>query len=162
MLPDSLTGKKIKLTRRKAAGWVALGVGLTGSFLLGAVRDAHYGGDVTWRQSYTVAMREAGSAHRPMLISFHRSDCDWCRKMDADTFTDSAVVEASHAYICVRVDGRTEPELALKFGVSAYPYTVAMDSEGKVIGRLEGYASATEFQRFLKSPAIPPQSAYLP
>ena len=69
-------------------GWAALGLALVGAGVLGAIRDNHYGGDVVWESSYEKGMAQAQTIHKPMLISFQSTDCDWCRKMDAETFTD--------------------------------------------------------------------------
>ena len=143
-------------------GWAALGVGLACSFLLGAVRDAHYGGDLKWLPTYAQAQTAARESKKPILITFRRNDCQWCNKMEADTFTDHAVVEASHGYVCVRLDGRVETELARKYEVIGYPATIALSSTGQVLGRLDGYAAPAEFLDFLKNPAAQKAGPYLP
>jgi thioredoxin-related protein len=160
MQPD--TKQPIRFSRRRVVGWLALGVGLAGSFLLGAVRDARYGGDLSWLQSYTEAQRAARDTNRPLLVTFHRTDCEWCRKMEADTFTDPAVVSASHGYVCVRLDGRVETDLAKKYEVIGYPTTLAISSAGKVLGRLDGYAAPAEFLGFMKDPGAQKTGPYLP
>lgn len=127
------------------------GTGLVSSFVLGAVRDYHYGGDVIWLDSSANGFRAAEETHRPVLISFHSSDCDWCRKMDAEAFTDSKVVALTHDYVCVRVDARRDPETVNKYHVTEFPVTLVTDETGKPLTHLDGYADATQVATLLQS-----------
>src|SRR5262249_43880076 len=88
----------------KLMGWLPLCCALLGAGVLGAIRDSHYGGDITWVGNYQAGLKLARAMHKPLLLCFHTSGCGWCQKLDAETFTDPKVVERSNHYVCVRVE----------------------------------------------------------
>jgi len=130
------------LKLRRALGWAVMGLSLIGAGVFGAIRDFRYGGDLVWSPGYEKALAAAQAEHRRMLISFHYSGCDWCRKMDAETFTDPRVVALSHAYVCVRIDALRDPELIRAFHVSEFPTTVIANEHGKEVAHLDGFVEA--------------------
>ena len=134
---------------RKTIGWMVLGLALVGTGVLGAIRDFRYGGDLVWAASYTSAIQEAKSTSKPILISFHSSECDACSKMDAETFTDPAVISLSQQYICVRADARQETNLIEKYHVAGFPTTVIVNQKGEVIEQKLGYLRPEELARKL-------------
>jgi thioredoxin-related protein len=127
-----------------------MGLSLIGAGVLGAIRDYRYGGDLVWAAGYENGLALAQAAHRPMLISIHSTGCDWCRKMDAETFTDSRVVALSHNYVCVRIDALREPVLTQKFRVTEYPETIIADEHGRALTYLDGYANAATMAKALQ------------
>lgn len=131
-----------------------MGVSLIGAGVLGAIRDYSYGGDLVWAPGYQKGLAMAQSVHRPMLISFHSSGCDWCRKMDAETFTNARVVSLSHSYVCVRLDALRDPELLQQYHINQFPATLITDEHGHILKQLDGYANATQLIAALdKSPS---------
>ncbi len=132
------------LKLRRVVGWAAMGLSLIGAGVLGAIRDYRYGGDLVWAPGYEKGLAMAESTHRPMLLSFHSTGCDWCRKMDAETFTDAHVVTLSHGYVCVRIDAFRDPELIQKFHVTEFPVMLIADQHGQTIEHLDGYTNAGE------------------
>src|SRR5947209_19620780 len=48
--------------------------------------------EAQWRYDYTAACREAREKQRPVVMDFGTSNCFWCKKLDASTFRDPAVV----------------------------------------------------------------------
>ena len=140
---------KTTLKLRRVVGWAAMGLSLVGAGVLGAIRDYRYGGDLVWAPGYQKGLAMAQSTHRPMLLSFHSSGCDWCRKMDAETFTDLHVVALSHAYVCVRIDALRDPELSQKFHVNEFTVTLIADEHGQTLDYLDGYTNAAELSNAL-------------
>ena len=128
---------------RRAVGWAAMGFSLIGAGVLGAIRDYRYGGDLVWTPGYQKAIVTAEAKHQPLLISFHSSGCDWCRKMDAETFTDPRVVALSHGFVCVRIDALREPELIQKFHITEFPVTLIADERGRTLTHLDGFTDAS-------------------
>ena len=65
----------------------------------------------------------------------------------------------SEHFVALRLDGERDAELAQALGVTGYPTLIFADSNGKVLGRQDGYVKAAEFtqlcQRALAS--VPPR-----
>jgi thioredoxin-related protein len=139
--------------------------------LIGVVfsADSLQAQEVRWRSDFTAARKEAVATGKPMLLDFGTQACMWCRKLDVTTFRDRAIIEfLNEKFIPVKVDGEREERLTQSVGVQAFPTLVVVSSEGKIIGRHEGYASAAEMMALLrkapakaepKPSAVPPHPA---
>ena len=124
--------------------------------------------DVRWRADFATARQEATATGKPMLLDFGTEACSWCRKLDATTFRDRAVVELLNAsFVPVKVDGEREARLTQSVGVQAFPTIVLVSHEGKIIARHEGYADASKMRALLRQapareapkPSVVPRSA---
>ena len=124
---------------RRLKGWGFPALVLLGSGVLGAVRDTRYGGDIVWARDYRSGLELARQAHKPLLLSFRDPGCDWCAKLDAETFTDSDVVTLSHRYVCVLVESDVDSDVVSQYGVMKYPMTLLVDPQGRPLFRLSGY-----------------------
>jgi thioredoxin-related protein len=121
--------------------------------------------EVRWRQDYAAARKEAAASGRPLLLDFGNEGCVWCRKLDATTFRDRAVVELlNERFIPVKVDGDREEWLTRAAAVNAFPTLVILSADGKIVGRHEGYADAAKMTTLLKqaAPAEAPKPAAAP
>ena len=90
--------------RRAQAGWIMPMLLVLGVGVLGAIRGGRPGGDIVWESCFEAAQAEAQQAKMPMLLSFHTPGCGWCRKLDAETFTDPKVLELSRRFVGVHVE----------------------------------------------------------
>ncbi len=113
--------------------------------ILGAVRGGQTGSDIAWNTDMAQAQTFARSVHRPLMLEFHTQGCEWCAKMEAETFSDPRVVELSRRFVCIRLDGELEPTLARQYGVHEYPTMVFADEDGRVLGKRPGYAPPADF-----------------
>jgi thioredoxin-like negative regulator of GroEL len=105
---------------------------------------------VDWRSDYNTARREAAEKDRPIILDFGTEDCLWCKKLDAVTFRDAAVVKRLNGqFVALRIDAGKEPVLAEKLGIQAYPTVVLASPEGKILDRIEGFKEPGHFQERL-------------
>jgi thioredoxin-related protein len=132
-------------TKVNLLGWVCPLALLVSVGVLGAVRGGRPGGDVAWQADFETAQKQARQSGRPLLIEFHTPGCVWCAKMEAETFADTAVVELSRRFLCLRLDGETETALRDRYHVMEYPTTVFADAEGGFLGKLPGYVPPSRF-----------------
>jgi thioredoxin-like negative regulator of GroEL len=113
------------------------------------------GQEVRWRHDYAAARKEAAAAGKPLLLDFGSEDCVWCRKLDATTFRQPAVIELlNDRFVPVKVDGQKDAWLSQTAGVEAFPTLVLLSSEGKILARHDGYADAGKLLPLLRQ-AIP-------
>ncbi|MFQ6676615.1 MAG: thioredoxin family protein, partial [Fidelibacterota bacterium] len=94
----------------------------------------------------------ADGEEKVVMAKFHADWCQWCRKMDRETFGDESVRQSLKAFIPVRINV-DDPEglaLARKVGVVSIPTVVFFDSSGEVIGKYAGYQSPREMKKILK------------
>lgn len=108
------------------------------------------------------AMEMASVDNRLLMIDIFEVGCQFCRKMDRETYPSPSVRSVlDRAYHPVKINGNSENmmtfmgeemaerDFAARMGVTAFPFTVIMDAEGNVIDRRRGYQDIVGFTRFL-------------
>lgn len=80
-----------------------------------------------------------------------------CKKLDAETFSDSNVINLSQDLVSLKLNIEEEKNLLLSetFGVNTIPQNIFVKSDGKEIGRIEGFLPpdlfVIELQKILKN-----------
>ena len=133
--------------RRRLTGWIVPLFLMIGVGVLGAMRGARTGGDIVWASSFEAGVKQARESGKPLLISFHTPGCGWCRKLDAETFTDAKVLELSRRYVCVRADSDVDEDVVRRFRVLEYPMTLILSPKGTEIARFPGYVPPALFAK---------------
>jgi len=123
---------------------------LAGFLVLLAALPAH-GQDISWHHDYRTAYEESRAGGRPLLIDFGTDPCVWCKRLDATTFRDPAVVGlVRNGFVALRVDARYEPGLVRALHIQSFPTVVLAGPNGAILDRLVGYAPAARFQLHLR------------
>lgn len=108
--------------------------------------------EATWLTDLPKAQAQAKAENKLVLMDFTGSDwCGWCIKFKKDVLDTKEFNEyAAKNLVLVEVDfpSKKQQSAALKsanealgtrFKVDGYPTFIALDKEGKVVGRQEGY-----------------------
>ncbi|OWK46983.1 thioredoxin family protein [Fimbriiglobus ruber] len=106
---------------------------------------------VLWRTDYQTARKEAQEKGLPLLVEIGSENCVFCRKQDATTFRDVALVAMlNEQFVPVRIDGGHEPAFVQAMKVQMFPTTVLAGPDGKIVGFLQGYVSADQLRDHAK------------
>ena len=106
--------------------------------------------------SYDVGLERAQKENKHVFIDFTAKWCGFCKKMDAETFTQPNVIAMiNENFIPVKVDGDSQKELDIKgykitesnltkqeFGVRGYPTFWFLKPDGTKLGAISGYRPA--------------------
>jgi thioredoxin-related protein len=117
---------------------------------------------LTWRD-WDKGLDEAKASDRPVLVDVVTSWCGWCKRMDADVYSNPQVRDyLAKKFVTVRIDAestaparyegkaQTSQSLAARFGVSGYPTTVFLHSSGDRPLSVPGYVDAEHFMQVLR------------
>ena len=119
--------------------------------------------------SWDEAMQLYDKEQKKMMISIYTSWCNWCKKMDAATFSEPQIVALINEYFYpVKLDAQSMDELVFKGktyknrneGANSYhdlamelllerrsfPTIVFMDEQLQYIQAIIGYKTASEFE----------------
>ncbi len=108
--------------------------------------------ELPWRTDYRQARQEAREKGQPLLVDFGTANCFWCRKLEATTFRDPAVVALiKDQFIPLRIDADRDPTLAQHLRIQSYPTLVLAAPDGKILAFIEGYLEAPKLLPHLRA-----------
>lgn len=101
----------------------------------------------------------AAEEGKPIVLYFTADWCPPCQRMQAEAFTDPAVIRASERFVWSKIDIDRNQPLAARFAVRGIPSFVFLDEQGQLIDRSSGYFSPTKFRELLQSRPVGPTPA---
>jgi thioredoxin 1 len=158
----------------KHKGWVKLAAAWAGLFFLlscstaeqapmgclaGFLRDKQTTtrqGNLVWLQDYRQALEAAARENKAVLVDFYADWCGWCREMDTKTYSDARVQELAPQFIWLKVNTENDKGTPQRYGVTALPTTILLDSQGREMKRVEGFIPGPAFAQLLNQAMIRP------
>jgi len=117
-------------------------------------RGASPQSQLTWQTSLAAGSAQAKLEHKYVLADVYTDWCGWCKRLDRDVFTNTKVVKyLEKDFVCVKVNAEDPKEgqaVAEANKVNGYPCALVFSSEGKLIGRVEGYEAPGDYISTLK------------
>jgi thiol:disulfide interchange protein len=127
-------------------------------FVAGAVAVALVQGDgatlgpsggssaLPWVSDLPTALSRAGTENKLVMVDFYADWCQWCKRLDQNTFSDAKVQKALASVVTVRLNGeRDGREAAARFDVERYPTVIFLNASGVEVGRIPGYMDPGPF-----------------
>ena len=104
------------------------------------------GSGVWFKGDETKAAAAAAERDTLVMMEFYTDWCSWCRRLEAETFTDSRVVAVLEQLVPIRVNAEGGGEdLARRYGVDSYPTIVFVSPDGHEVDRILGYLPPEAF-----------------
>jgi thioredoxin-related protein len=116
---------------------------------------------LTWN-SFDAGIKKAQSSGKKVLIDVYADWCKWCKTMDTVTYVDSKIKEyLNKNYVLIKLDGESRDQLtydgkkmsaaefAQGMGVTGFPATLFLKSNGGAITMLPGYSEPKMFIQVL-------------
>jgi thioredoxin-like negative regulator of GroEL len=94
--------------------------------------------DVRWETRLDRATAMSRETNKPVLIEFWATWCTVCKGMDAEVYSDPAVVDAMRKVLPVRIDIDREQAIARRYGVADTPTLMLTDASGNELFRFKG------------------------
>lgn len=105
---------------------------------------------IPWVKSYEAAVQSARASKKLIMIDFFTDWCHYCKKLDAEVYSDPKVVRFCAQVVGVKINAEKEGHLlASKYGVTGFPTILLIDSDGAVWGRLPGFLPSDKFIGFV-------------
>ncbi|MEN6553060.1 MAG: thioredoxin family protein [Methanobacterium sp.] len=102
--------------------------------------------DLNWTNDINLALKEAQTTNKTVMIDFYSPSCDNCVKLDDVTFKDPNVKQKlTSNYVIVKINVDKNPNLATEYQITSAPVLVFLNSTGQEIKRIQGYKEPAEF-----------------
>lgn len=111
-----------------------------------AVSDASA---ISWNYDLSQALMEAADKGMPLMVDFYTDWCGWCKKLDADTYSDRTINDTASRFVCVKVNADKYRDLVMKYQVTGYPTIIFLNSNGKVEEKVVGYRDAGALKQIM-------------
>lgn len=112
--------------------------------------DVSHAGEIAWRHVPQAAQQEARQSGRPLLIYVGADFCGYCRKLERTTWVDDGVTRVvDSGFVPLKIDGKRDAALADQLGVRGFPAVIVLSSEGRIVGRVDGFREPIEMRAFL-------------
>lgn len=107
---------------------------------------------IAWRTDYDAALAEAGTADKPVLLTFTAGWCPPCRVMKHEVWPDQqvrALANDRFVPVLVDLDRPDSRRLIQRYNVSGIPTIIVVDAQGEVL-RQSGFLARDAMVRFLE------------
>ncbi|HEY6251809.1 MAG TPA: DUF255 domain-containing protein, partial [Candidatus Angelobacter sp.] len=124
------------------------------TFALAAVAQAgaEKGSGLHWQAWSDDVFKQARSEHRLVLLDLEAVWCHWCHVMDANTYSNAAVIKLLQSkYIVVKADQDSRPDLSNRYEDYGWPATVVFNADGQEIVKRRGYLPPEQMASMLRA-----------
>jgi uncharacterized protein YyaL (SSP411 family) len=107
---------------------------------------------LNWQPWSDQAFADAKRENRFVLLDLEAVWCHWCHVMDANTYSDPAVIKLLQSrYIVVKADQDSRPDLSTRYEDFGWPATIVFDANGREIVKRQGYLAPDEMASLLQA-----------
>lgn len=106
---------------------------------------------IQWESDYEVALSQAETEEKEVLVRFSATWCPPCKVMTRKVWPDADVADAvtkDYIPLDLDIDDATAAQLASRYGVDSVPTILRLDSKGQVKARAN-YMGSSQALKFL-------------
>jgi thioredoxin-related protein len=108
-----------------------------------------FGGELGWNHDYKKALEQAKIEKKDVYMLITSANCRWCRKFEATTLQDEAILQRlKKQYVLLHID-RDEDYMPEHFKKKRVPRHYFLRAGGEVIYSFLGYWANEDFISFL-------------
>lgn len=121
---------------------------LTAVALVGVAACQRDAQPVWFEGDLDAAVKEAAARNTVVMAEFYTDWCNWCRRLDSDTFSDPEVRLELSNFVALKLNAeKGGADLASRYGVDSYPTLIFFDAQGHEMERILGYLPPNKFLR---------------
>lgn len=107
------------------------------------------GAEINWNSSFAEAQVKAKKESKPMLVIITTEQCRWCRKLEATTLEDDAIISTINSKFSAVHVTRDKSVYPKNLTAKMVPMSYFLDPNGKVLYSMPGYWPTEDYQSIL-------------
>lgn len=109
-------------------------------------------GAIKWETDWQHTLKTAIVEKQPVFMDFYTDWCPPCKKLNAVTFKDAAVIEyfKKENYVLIKVNPEKDQVAESTFKVYSYPTLIVFNPDGTELDRMLGYKDPKELIKSLE------------
>jgi thioredoxin-related protein len=108
--------------------------------------------DLPFVVGYEQGKQLAAENGRPAMMFVTTTWCIWCKRLSEGSFHDEDVKRMLSQFVCVIVDGDTEPDALAALGANeGFPHIIFLSADGRQIGECKGYLPLDQFKPIVEA-----------
>lgn len=124
---------------------------------IGIAQEKKAENNIKWN-SFDSGITQAKKSGKKVLVDVYTDWCTWCKKMDANTYTDATIRKyLQDHFVLIKLNAESTDKISYggkklsgadfsqAMGVTGFPSTLFLDSKGSPITMLPGYAEPNMF-----------------
>jgi thiol:disulfide interchange protein len=111
---------------------------------------------VRWETSLEAAQKRASAEHKLIFLDVSTGWCDWCKKLQLDTFPSSQARAALAKVVPLSIetqDAKSRPTagnyIEKRFHVEGFPTLLILDADGREVARQPGFMAPRQFAAWI-------------
>jgi thioredoxin-related protein len=103
--------------------------------------------EIIWQDSSFYNLLEMKIEH-PIMLDFYTDWCSWCKRLEAETFTDNRIIEyVNQNFTSKRINGEIGEgiDIVNEYTLLGYPTIIFVAGDGTEIDRITGYLPPDDF-----------------
>ncbi|MHC1743865.1 MAG: thioredoxin fold domain-containing protein [Syntrophobacteraceae bacterium] len=105
---------------------------------------------IDWKEIRDEGISLSKSDDKLTVLVLYADWCKFCKRFFDETMRDPRVRVLRDRFVWAKVDSDRETQVKQKYGQRAFPLIIVLNSDGKVLQRIEGFKSAPEFLEELR------------
>lgn len=94
---------------------------------------------IEWIVDLDIGQERAKEENKPLLAYFYSEHCFWCKKLDAEVFSNARIIELSKQMVFVRIDADKNAKLSTRHSIKYLPTMLFFSPDGEVEDVAVGY-----------------------
>ncbi len=112
------------------------------------------GSGIEWSANFAEAQAKAKKESKPMMVVITSEQCRWCRKLEATTLEEPAVVKRVNAQFAAVQLTRDKSVYPKHLTAKMVPMSYFLDPNGKVLYSMPGYWNTEDYQSILNDALV--------